>query len=225
MVGGAFSSQPDQVLWNQPAYASGKERECGRGSARAFVVQDDDVLYADRSTTKGLRTVNARMFDARERYRQWTGGGFRVHASLSVAEANHHIRMLLDRSPAEYLSRATVSGLALQWRCGDTAGARGWKTMEQLLGALDAVTPCVLLFGTGQSRPLRTPRCARRLTILTEDRWYAVLALNGRPSGRSNRRLFYEADVGGDPVQFDLRQMGEGYFDPRWEREMMQRNK
>jgi hypothetical protein len=198
-----------------------KERECGRGNARAFVVQDDQVLYEERPTTKGVRKVNARIFDARERYREWTGGGFLVHASLSTGEAVHDLRMLLNRAPADYLSRPTILETTVQSRCGDLVGSQGWESMEQLMLALQAVTPSVILFpgrDTGSIPPLGDQQ---RVTILVGDRWDAVFTLNGRRAGSSNGRIFHEADIGGQPVHFDLRQTGVGYFDPQWEREML----
>ena len=127
-----------------PAYASGKERECGRGSARAFVVQDDDVLYADRSTTKGLRTVNARMFDARERYRQWTwrrisgaclavrcrGQPSHPHVagqkSGGISFAGHRLRLGSPMAVRRYGGRAWLENDGAAFgsaRCGNTLRA------------------------------------------------------------------------------------------------------
>ena len=65
---------------------SAKELHCGNGPFLVAVVEDLRPRYRLRRTNRGLRILNSAVFDARRRYRRWTDGGYKVHASDSVAE-------------------------------------------------------------------------------------------------------------------------------------------
>ena len=68
---------------------SDKELHCGDGPFLVVVVEDSHPRRRPRRTNHGVRLLNSAVIDARQRYRNWTGGGYRVHASDSVEDADH----------------------------------------------------------------------------------------------------------------------------------------
>jgi hypothetical protein len=198
-----------------------KERECGTGPFRVIIVKDSMPVYEQRLTSKGWALVNARVFDARARYRGWTGGGHKIHASITEAEAYRDLRLLFDIDANEYKhSRPNHQTTKIRRVECDLVGSSGWDSIQQLMNALNAVTPCVIPFGIDSldsSHAVGSP-----ITMLVADRWDAVMIANGRArKTRLHGRLTYDVDVADRRLWLDLRQVGEGYFDPAWERAML----
>jgi hypothetical protein len=152
---------------------SDKEQHGGTGPFMLVVVEDRRPRLRPRHTARGRRLVNARVYDARLRYREWTGGGYRVHASDSVTETQRNLVLLLG----EGVDAIRRTGTAPARRAvGDAAGTHGWASREQLLTALAA-------YGAVPSGP-QTDQC---VTVLASDVWWAEHVAGGtevRPGAR-----------------------------------------
>jgi len=111
-----------------------------------LVVRDPAPVYGPRRRSWGEGVVNVALYDAKYRYRKWTGGGFRVHTTIDRAEADRDLFLLLGRRAASF---ATVP--ALDWertpdpRRADVLGADGWRSSEELLTALELTASYALL--------------------------------------------------------------------------------
>ena len=46
------------------------------------------------------------MFDSKFMYREWTGGGHKIHCTNSIDETNHDLTLLLDKNAEDYLNDA-----------------------------------------------------------------------------------------------------------------------
>jgi len=53
---------------------SDKEKHCGRGPFTLIVILDENPIYEERQTSKGIKIVNINTFDKKEYYRNLTGG-------------------------------------------------------------------------------------------------------------------------------------------------------
>ena len=80
---------------------SKKEQHCGNGSFLLLIVRDIEPLYRRRRTSSGSKIVNVNLFDSKEMYRKWLGGGHKVHASNDVEESNHDLKLLLGYNTEE----------------------------------------------------------------------------------------------------------------------------
>ena len=80
---------------------SDKEKHVGSGKFLLIVVLDENPLYKVRRTSRGGKDVNINMFDSKEMYRKWTGGGHRVHGSNNVSESGHDLGILLGKTYEE----------------------------------------------------------------------------------------------------------------------------
>lgn len=167
---------------------SDKERTCGTGPPLAIVVEDGNPRYGMRRTTRGLARVNVRMFSAKRRYRRWTGGGHRVHASQNRREAERDLFLLLGRRSSSYAD-ASWNG-SIRTAPGDLFGADGWRDLQELCTAFELSLPYVLV---GDAAALRSrDGQAQRLVFLAEERWEPAMVARGElvdSNGGTRRRL------------------------------------
>jgi hypothetical protein len=188
---------------------SEKERHCGSGPLLVVVVRDERPDYGRRRTTRRrFDVVNRRTFDARSRYREWTGGGYRVHATLTRAEAARDLFLLLGRRVEAYDDEAVWGGCFDELRA-DCVGAAGWVVEDDLLTAVALTCGCV-----------RLPAVGDGLSLLTGDRWWAALIANGETDPWAAR---HEIVVGGRRRQLVLSEPGDGALDERWQRLLLER--
>jgi peptidoglycan/xylan/chitin deacetylase (PgdA/CDA1 family) len=175
-----------------------KEEHCGTDPFMVVVVEDESPHYGPRRSPRG--SVNTKMFDAKQRYRDWTGGGHRIHATVDRVEAEHDLFMLLGRRAADYLS---VEG---RWtgevgEVQELAGAGGWSDVDELVTAIEIATP------TQRLPP--DIRATADLRLLVENRVRAALTANTRPHlERLNSRL-HDATVAGNEVVLELLRPGD----------------
>src|SRR5215467_15654688 len=64
-----FSSNMSRFYGQKLPRDSFKEKHCGRGPFLAVLLLDEQPRYELRSTSRGVQNVNAKCFDAKERYR------------------------------------------------------------------------------------------------------------------------------------------------------------
>ena len=100
-----FSSNLTRFYGEKLPKNSQKERSCGTGAFLLVVVIDYNPIYRIRQTSKGASIVNVNMFDSKEMYRKWTGGGHLIHGTNSVEESSHDLTMLIGLNPKDYLDR------------------------------------------------------------------------------------------------------------------------
>jgi len=193
---------------------SDKERHCGRGPFLLVVARDEAPAYAPRATSKGRRAVNEHMFDARLRYRGWTGRGHRVHASLSAGESAHDRWLLLGDDGLAYDGDSPAWRGDVVDRAVDLAGASGWRSSNELYAALDLAAPYVVV-----SPPDRPDR---DVVALTANVWDSVMVANG-VARRSGDRVLHDVPVADAVMTFDFQQFDTGYVDAAWERALLER--
>ena len=84
--------------------------------------------------------MNASVIDARTRYREWTGGGYRVHASETAAEAERDLVLLFGRRSADFAAAAHGPGSRPRRHDADLVGTRGWADPGELRLALEVTS-------------------------------------------------------------------------------------
>ena len=191
-----------------------KERHCGTDPFLVVVVEDPDPVYRPRRTPAGI--VNAHTFDAKQRHRSWTGGGHRIHASLNAREAEHDLVLLLGRTSASYLGAAGEWDGEIADGPTELKGARGWQSVSELLEAIDAATPYVLL-----AEHAETDGKPPSLELLVVDRTRAALTANAPIEALTLDRL--QVDVAGAPLVLVLTGVGDGSLARRRQRALLER--
>ncbi len=197
--------------------AEGKVLVCGGGPFLMLVVRDRRPRYGWRATSRGGEFVNLRMFAMKARYRAWTGGGHRVHTTNSPEETRRDIYLLTGHTMAE-------------WEKGEANGPfdvlpgnGGWPDLRSLFRALGETMPYVVLRNSEMLPDAFDPSIHGDIDLLVPDAVECAGVMGARRVFRDENRVHYEVDVGGAPVRFDCRFAGDGYYDARWQRAMLDR--
>jgi hypothetical protein len=214
-----------RIEWTRDAFArnltrfygqsleSGSEKElhCGNGPFLLVVVEDPEPIYASRRTTRGRARVNVRMFEAKKRYRRWTGGGHRVHSTVTPREADRDLFLLLGLRSADFAGGRRWDG-AVSSQHRDLLGADGWESRDQLLTAIELVVGYVALVSAaapaGADEPPR---------LLVEDRWWTaqIATSSDRPADDVS------APVAGAELRLVLSKVGDGSLPASWQHRLL----
>ena len=206
-----------EIIWSQGLFAenltrlygqalpsgSEKEQHCGTGPFLLALVEDTCPRYARRRLGSGRAVVNTATLDAKQRYRSWTGGGHRVHATLSPHETERDLFLLLGERPERFLGAPSWDGTTRTLRL-DLTGARGWSTAAELLTALDVTLRYVVLQAADERQLLQ---------LLVDDLWWArAIAKADRLAGS-----LHTVEIAGNLVEIDLRETGDGSLMLAWQ--------
>jgi len=164
------------------------------------------------------RYVNVRMFDAKQRYRDWTGGGHRVHSTIEAKETDHDLYFILGERVSAYRNepRRLWDG-AFRRVERDPVGSGGWRTRAELLTAVELTLRYVLLPELEDS--------PGRLRLLVEGAWdhWGVQWLVGEPDEQpaAARGQLLAITIAGSQHELELRHVGDGYHEVGWQRAML----
>ena len=139
-----FSSNLTRFYGENLPEGSHKENHCGNGSFLAIIVEDLGPRYNERLTTKGLEKVNINTFDAKDKYRYWTGGGHKIHATNSIIESAHDIALLFKQDINSISCYKKWDGKIKKYS-EDLAGYDGWKNIEEYFRIINYCTNYVVL--------------------------------------------------------------------------------
>jgi hypothetical protein len=206
-----------------PPYRNVRLRK-GKGPHLVVTALDRTPRYAMRETLHGPAVVNTTLFDAKIRYRAWTGPGHLVHGSDTAAEAGRDLMLLLGFAVDDYL--ATHPGAwdgAIQPVRHDLSGARGWASPEQLFAALNCSVDYVVLHGL--ERLLGDEQSSETIELLTSNYIELIAVTNARPLLRQIPRWggAFVLRIAGRDAVVGIRFIGDRYFDPAWQRAVLER--
>ena len=195
--------------------AAGKTSVCGAGPFLVVVVRDAKPRYGWRETSRGCEQVNLRLFSMKSRYRSWTGGGHRVHTTNSPEETRRDIFLLTGHSVDEW--ERGVPGDS----CEVLPGRDGWPSLRSLFECLGETVPYVVLRNSEMLPDSFDPSIHGDIDLLVRDAGECAGILGARRVFPDANRVHFEVSVAGNPVRFDLRYVGDGYYDEQWERRIL----
>lgn len=197
---------------------SSKEKHCGTGTFLCIIVRDKNPIYDLRETSKGMKAVNINMFDKKQLYRQWTGGGHKIHGSDSIAEARSNIYLLLG---VKYDLIATYEKAASpRTHAKDLIGSNGWSSLDEIFDAFNELCNYVVLrnfVDIDQELNNLHPD----IDLLTDNRRLIADISNGKPTYRDKKRVQHLVWINGQKVFFDFRFIGDNYYDYKWEQQIL----
>lgn len=217
-----FSSNLSRFYNQQLPSGCEKELHCGKGPFFCIVVLDERPVYGQRHTSKGTLLVNTNVFDAKTMYRQWTGGGHRIHATNTPRECARDLNLLLGYDPDTFIREHPQNwdGHCPEWH-RDIMGANGWQNMSQLFSFLNTTTDYVVLRNFEHLPSVYSTELHGDIDLLVRDPVDVASLLNGKKVFSEPYRVHYEVAVGGNPVFFDFRYVGDEYMDEDWERSIL----
>lgn len=197
---------------------SSKEKHCGTGTFLCIIVRDNNPQYELRETSKGIKPVNSNMFDAKQLYRDWTGGGHRIHGSDNVSEAKSNIYLLFG---IKYNSLVNAKESKVETtHDGNLIGAYGWDSLEHIFEAFNELSHYVVLrnfVNIDQELNNLHPD----IDLLTDNRRLIADISNGKRTYKDKKRVQHLVLINNQKVFFDFRFIGDNYYDYRWEQQIL----
>jgi hypothetical protein len=200
---------------------SNKEKLCGNNPFTLVVVMDEEPLYRIRMTSKGKKEVNVNIFDAKEMYRNWTGGGHKIHGTNDIKEVRHDLVLLTGLSVEDYLQKYAQSNKVLAEEYFEMPGEKKWDSPQQLLYVLNETIDYVILRNFDGLFSEVGREVHGDVDILTSNYYAAQLALNAQPVYKSKSRVRNKVNIGEGGIFFDIRFVGDNYYCKDWEQEIL----
>lgn len=203
---------------NLPSH-SDKEQECGVGPFLLVIVRDGHPNYEYRETSHGKEKVNINMFDGKVKYRSWTKGGHKIHGTNTTQETNHNLTMLLGMNTEDFLQQVKPDAEQIEPLQRDVAGARGWKSVQELFYVLNNTVRYVIMRGVsgGEIGDYIDHTDTDILTDQYQNFWYIA---NGTPC-RSTIRPKERVVIEGKNYDLDMWNTERDYYDQKWSAAML----
>lgn len=203
---------------NLPSH-SDKEQECGTGAFLLAVVRDDHPKYETRLTSHGIEQVNVNMFDGKARYREWTGGGHKIHGTNSPKETNHNLTLLIGLNMEDFSQQVKADADNIEVLQRDITGAKGWKSVHELFYVLNNTVRYVIMRGVsnGEIGDYIDHTDTDILTDQYLNFWYIA---NGTPC-RSEIRPKERVVIDGKNYDLDVWNTERDYYDQKWSAAML----
>jgi hypothetical protein len=195
------------------------------GPLLVITAVDATPYYERRVTTHGSVTVSTRFFDVAQQYRAWVGAA-RVHGSTSAREGARDLMLLLGADPETHLREnpGPWNGHIDIIR-RDLTGARGWSTPSELFHALNHTVRYVVMRNFEDLPDCLHVGTHEDVDMLTGDYAETIRVMNARLNVRCLPRWGgpYWVNISGEDMWFDVRFVGDDYYDPRWADEILDR--
>ena len=194
-----------------------KVKHCGAGPFEVILIKDYHAQYTIRKTTSGDRQVNANVFDMKQKMREATGGGHRIHATDDQNEVNQNMASLFGKSLDEMIP---------EFQKGDknynrnVSGINGWNSWKEMFETLNIATTYVVLRNYETMEESLNQEHGDT-DILVKDLKTAATLMLAKPKYRGKNRVAYEVTIAGKSCDIDLRFLGDGYYFDKFEEKIL----
>ena len=195
-----------------------KERQCGNGPFTLVIIRDNNPIYNQHDTSKGLSRVNINIFDAKEKYRRWTGGGHLIHTTNDIRESRHDLALLLGET-YEHLIQELKNNWdgEIKYITQNIVGYDGWDDLNHLLIILNETVNYVVLRNFEGFPESYISSEHGDIDILTDKYNEIICVSNAIPVFHSKYRVHHYVNIGEEKVYFDFRFIGDNYYDKKWQ--------
>lgn len=190
-----------------------KEKECGTGAFLLLVVRDEKPQYECIETSRGHELVNLTLFNLKTKYREWTQGGCKIHATNSPQETGHDAALMLGKNYADL-----EASLPTEWDGNiislqrDITGAEGWENLSQLFYTLNATVNYVVMRNDEVLPEQFRSDEHGDIDLLTDDAPNLAMLMGAVPVFPEPYRVYHMARIAGQDVAFDIRYVGDDYY-------------
>ena len=199
---------------------SHKEKHCGKGTFICIIVKDNNPNYEERLTSKGKRIVNTKLFDSKQLYRQWTGGGHKIHATDNVEESKTQLLLLLNFEYDKLIKEKNKYKIKEHYISRDLTGSDGWNSFEDVFKILNLLTSYVILRNFEDIENELTV-LHPDVDLLVKNKQYVIDLLNAKPTTKKQYRVQYNVIINDKKINFDLRHIGDNYYCQKWEEDIL----
>jgi len=219
-----FSKNISRFYGEKLPKGSYKERHCGTGPFTVVIVRDPNPIYGNRTTPNGSSYVNINTFDVKTLYRNWTGGGHRIHGTNTPEEAEHDIALLFGLDSDKFQSKTSKSwDGTIKKISQDLPGTDGWKSIKELFYLLNRTINYVVLRNFEGLPDQYNTGPHGDIDILTDNYKGICYISNSKKIFNKRNRVLNMVRISGEDILFDFRYIGDGYYDKKWEETILNR--
>jgi serine/threonine-protein kinase RIO1 len=227
-----------EIEWNKESYSknltrfygqklpprSSKEKHCGNGKFLLITVLDNcKPIYDFVETSRGTEYVNLKIFNLKQKYRDWTGGGHKIHSTNSPSEMNHDTTLLLGIHIEDYLKKCpkTKWNNEIKSIKKELVGHNGWKNIKEFFYVLNSTTRYIVLRNYECLPDIFTLEEHGDIDLLVEDFEEMLLKANAEKVFADKNRVHCFTYINGKKVFFDFRYLGDNYYCRQWEKNLL----
>jgi len=200
---------------------SDKANRVGRDYFTLIVVKDENPTYENRHTSKGDEVVNINIFDRKEHFRSITGPpNDLIHATNNIQETNHDLTLLTGTNCKDYLNNCKESNIRSE-DFGNLVAAHGWKSVSQLFYVLNNTLEYVVLRNWESLPDHLLHDTHKDVDMLVNNLTDASYILNAKKVFPEPLRVHYHVTIQNEIVPFDIRYVGDNYYDINFEKDIM----
>ena len=199
-----------------------KIKHCGDGSFIAIVFDDLNPNFELRKTSSGTRSVNANIFDRKSKYREWTGGGHKIHASDDEFETNKDLSLLFGLTTEKFKAQKHKKGAEETPYNKNVIGVPYWKSIHDLFFVFNNSLNYVVLRNFECLPDEYNVEGHGDIDLMVENLNY-VKYLTGAKAGfpRKKYRCYYHININNEQVPFDFRYVADNYYDVKWQLDIL----
>ena len=212
-----FSNNLSRFYGQKLPDKSFKERHCGKGSFVAVIIRHNKPFYNRRTTSKGECLVNNLLFEKKQLYRNWTGGGHRVHTSNDAKESARDIFLLLNKKVEDYSDSDIWAG-NIRILNSNIQGFSGWKNFDEFFNFINTSSEYIILRNYENIELMNLD--SSDIDFLTSDIDF-MYSINGVKKHNDKNRAAYSIRVGGNSYNIDIRLVDDRYYDSNWVKNML----
>lgn len=199
---------------------AGKRSEVGDESFIVVVIEDLNPVYQYRFDASGrFKIVNSNIVDKKNLFRKWVGGSYMVHSTDNLREFFNNSVLFFGKDKTFELIKNQQWDNKILKVSSDLVGANGWNSVEELFETLNLTTQYVVLRGAGTiEETVKT--LSGDIDILCSNIGEFTASANARNIW--NSKNFFHVNIAGQDVLFDIRYVGDDYFDKEWQKNIIQ---
>lgn len=200
---------------------SQKEVYAGRGEFKLIVVRDSNPVYDYRDTSKGKAIVNTRMFDAKAKYRELTGGGHKIHGTNDMLELKHDLVLLTGLSLDDFLNKYDNKEIQNDIKLTqDLVGTLGWKSFDELFYVLNECNDYLVLRNSENISLQYFEENNGDVDLLVKDRNRCLYLLGDLSVVSSEYKEDSKVSIDNKIVLFELYETGQNVFHKSFEKHL-----
>ena len=205
---------------------SDKEKHCGNGEFLLIIFYDNDPKYSYVKTSRGEERVNVNVYSCKEKFRDLTGGGHKIHSTNSPLETNHDLTLLLGVNYNDYelllkknFNPNKKNENIIKNVPENIIGVNGWESLEQLFYAMNSSLDYVVMRNFEYLPENRFSKEHGDIDFLVKDLEQTVFIMNSQKLYKKR----YKINVSGKDVLIDLEYVGDGSYDKKWQKNILEK--
>lgn len=207
---------------------SHKEKHCGNGEFVLLIFYDNNPKYRFIETSRGNENVNINTFEMKQKLRNLTNGGHKIHTTNSPKETNHDLTLLLGINYQDYeklinkkLDTSDKKKKLISFLPTSVVGVDSWNSLEQLFYVMNNTIDYVVLRNFEKLPNEYRFKEHGDLDFLVANLDEAIFKTQAINVFSEENRVHYKIKVADEYILTDFRFVGDNYYDVIWQKNIL----